>query len=492
MCEGQVQPGSAADAIAAVRAGLAYLTAAAAGLTAAEQAECLRGLAAAEAQHVAATAAVVSAFDAGAGPAGDGQATARAWLRWQTRVTGAAAGSAVKWSRRLRAHPEVGSALAAGRLSVSWARELCDWSDALPEEHRAGADQVLVGAAGAGAGLDDLRGLAEDIRRRTARPDRDVDADGFEGRWVRLTPHYQGHARLDGELTPQAAAAVRAVLDALGKPAGPEDDRTRGQREHDALEEACRRLVAGGLPDRAGQPTQIMLTMTLRDLLDLPGAGTTLSAWDASGAPAPPGADCDAAIQPIVTGHLDQSALDAASPGAGALGQGPAGCRECAARRDSPAGTVAGPADLGQRAAAQLAIARAARILSGPGGLASWLRTSQLSGPAATISLPLDVGAVTETIPAHLRRAIIRRDQHCRFPGCAQPPAACHVHHLIPRSEGGTTSLDNCGLFCTFHHLIAIHRWGWQVTLNPDGTTTATSARGDRVLHSHAVPLRAA
>jgi 5-methylcytosine-specific restriction endonuclease McrA len=118
--------------------------------------------------------------------------------------------------------------------------------------------------------------------------------------------------------------------------------------------------------------------------------------------------------------------------------------------------------------------------------LASWLRTTRLTGPAAAISLPLDIGATTETIPAWLRRAIIRRDQHCRFPGCLQPPPACHVHHLIPLSEGGTTSLDNCWLFCSFHHLIAIHRWGWKVTANPDGTTTATNPKEPwRILHSH-------
>ncbi|MGH3276312.1 MAG: hypothetical protein ACRDNZ_18545 [Streptosporangiaceae bacterium] len=42
------------------------------------------------------------------------------------------------------------------------------------------------------------------------------------------------------------------------------------QRHHDALEEACRRLIAaGGLPDRAGQPTQIQLHLTLEELLRL-------------------------------------------------------------------------------------------------------------------------------------------------------------------------------------------------------------------------------
>jgi hypothetical protein len=36
-----------------------------------------------------------------------------------------------------------------------------------------------------------------------------------------------------GNLTPQCAAAV---LEALGKKAGPEDDRTEGKRFHDALQ----------------------------------------------------------------------------------------------------------------------------------------------------------------------------------------------------------------------------------------------------------------
>ncbi len=481
-------PTSAADAIAAVRAGLAYLAAGAAQLTGAEQADCLRGLAAAESQHLAATAAVLTAFENSGGYTDDGQMTARAWLRWQTRISSAAAGAAGKWARRLRAHPQLAAVLADGSISVSYAREICDQTDALPDEHRPDAEQILLGAAADGADLHDLGALAEEIRRRTARPDSDGDDKRFENRWLRLTPHWRGHARLDGELTPAAAAAVRAVLDALGKKTGPEDDRTSAQRDHDALEEACRRLVAGGLPDRAGQPTQIMLTMTLHDLLGLPGAGRTVATWDASGAPAPPGADCDTALQPILTGHLDPDVLDQLTTPATA----DVGCDA-----DTPAGPTMQPrpetAGMARRAAADLTVARAIRLLSGPGGLASWLRTRHLTGAAATISLPLDIGAATDTIPAHLRRAIIRRDQHCRFPGCTQPPAACHVHHLIPRSDGGTTSLGNCGLFCPFHHLIAIHRWGWQVTLNPDGTTTATHPTQPwRTLHDHAPPAAAA
>ena len=42
-----------------------------------------------------------------------------------------------------------------------------------------------------------------------------------------------------GNLTPKCAAAVRAVLEALGKKAAPEDDRTEGKRFHNALQLAC-------------------------------------------------------------------------------------------------------------------------------------------------------------------------------------------------------------------------------------------------------------
>ena len=58
-------PSSAADAVAMVRAGLAWLARSdAAGLTAAEQADCLRALEQAEAAHTAARARVLAAFHA--------------------------------------------------------------------------------------------------------------------------------------------------------------------------------------------------------------------------------------------------------------------------------------------------------------------------------------------------------------------------------------------------------------------------------------------
>ncbi len=123
-------------------------------------------------------------------------------------------------------------------------------------------------------------------------------------------------------------------------------------------------------------------------------------------------------------------------------------------------------------------------MLSGPGGLASHLRGSLLGRPFTGLSQPLDIGRATRVIPPQLHRALTIRDGHCQFPGCDQPPPVCEAHHLTPWARGGPTSLDNLTLLCRFHHLIAVHHWGWTLTRNRDGTTTANHPDG-RSLHSH-------
>ena len=123
--------------------------------------------------------------------------------------------------------------------------------------------------------------------------------------------------------------------------------------------------------------------------------------------------------------------------------------------------------------------------------MASYLRGALLNAPFSTLSQPLDIGRTTRTIPPHLRTAVILRDKHCQFPHCTQPASVCDVHHLIHWAQGGPTSLGNLGLYCRFHHLIVIHRWGWNITRHPDGTTTATAPDG-RTLHSHSPPQQAA
>ena len=142
----------------------------------------------------------------------------------------------------------------------------------------------------------------------------------------------------------------------------------------------------------------------------------------------------------------------------------------------------------GRKTLEKAIIGKAVDLLSGPGGLASFLRRRQLGARLAGPSLPLDIG-YSENVPAGIRNAVLLRDKRCRWAGgCNQPASACEVHHTKHKKNGGPTSATDCVLLCTFHHEIAIHRWGWTLVLNPDGTTTAWNKDKTKVLHSHGPP----
>ena len=93
-------------------------------------------------------------------------------------------------------------------------------------------------------------------------------------------------------------------------------------------------------------------------------------------------------------------------------------------------------------------LATVLQIVSGPGGVASFLRRNLLGQGLNGPSLPLDVGQ-TDDIPLHLRRLVALRDQRCQFPGgCTQPAAGCEPHHVVHRQDGGHTSLANLKDYC--------------------------------------------
>ena len=140
-------------------------------------------------------------------------------------------------------------------------------------------------AAASGLGLADLSALFAEMyeRARADLPDEDQDRD-FGDRGVRLVTTFQGAGVLSGDLSPECAAVVSAVLEALSAPAGAQDDRTREQRYHDALQEAMRRLVAAGLlPERAGQPVKVWAHISLAGLLRLDGSSALQERVDRAG-----------------------------------------------------------------------------------------------------------------------------------------------------------------------------------------------------------------
>jgi hypothetical protein len=88
----------------------------------------------------------------------------------------------------------------------------------------------------------------------------------------------------------------------------------------------------------------------------------------------------------------------------------------------------------------------------------------------------LDVGRRTRAIPAAIRRAMLLRDRHCRFPGCANR-AFLHGHHVQHWMHGGRTSLDNLLTLCSFHHR-QVHERGFELRLTKSGDVEAWAPDG--------------
>jgi hypothetical protein len=491
---------SADEAMAMLESAMGYLAVCDPVVMGAEgQARVLRGLERLDAVEVAARTSVMGVFTAGKGYTADGQYSPRSWLMHRTRVTRGAANAHVAWLRRAAAHPRVLAALRAGEVMESYARTICAWSDKLPPGSQDNADEVLTGAVLTGADLATLAGFAADLYLRSLPDTSSQDADEeFDDRSVKVATTFEGAGVIHGNLTPQCAALVTEVLDALSAPAGAQDTRTHDQRFHDGLQEAMKRLVTAGLlPERAGQPVKAMVHVSLADLRLL-DAGSALQAewtahvrsqWTAARAqasvtgsdgaawldgPAAQAVSCDAAMIPVVTGDVDPGALEELV--------------QLCVRLSSLHRSQDQPTPRAREALENAIIGKAADLMSGPGGLASFLRTRLLGARLGGPSLPLDIGYSTD-IPASIRRAVILRDQRCRWPGgCDQPAAACEVHHVRHQADGGDTSVRNCVLICWFHHQVCLHRWGWTLVLNPDGTTTAWNPDRTKTLHSHGPP----
>jgi Domain of unknown function (DUF222) len=502
-------------------------------------AERLRALERVDAIGAAIRGRYLEVFDAQDAHMADGQRTSRTWLVHCTRVTRGQAAEHKAVQALAQGHKVLLAALAEGWvLSKSEAVQLAKWICAIPEEYREQAEEIVVAAARAGADLRALAAICSEIRYRTAPPDRDDETDKHLDRGVSFDTTFEGAGVIRGDLTPECAAMVQAVLDALSAPQGGGDLRTRPQRYHDALEEAMRRLLASDLlPQRAGQPVKALVHISFADLCELDTDSALQDKWiagyrarwaaaraAASVSTGDGGAwldgstaraiACDAMIIPVVTGDLDPGAVDElivlcvqyhrirmripdpadatsssdTPDGAGAIGGGqvvPAGLMSSAAQQDELTALVSQTlAELEQQI-----LAKILQVVSGPGGVASFLRRQLLGKGLNGPSLPLDVGQ-TDDIPIHLRRLVALRDQTCQFAGgCDQPAAGCEAHHVVHRADGGRTSLANLKDYCWWHHQVVLHQLGWTLTAHADGTSQVTSPAG-KIIRSHSPPPR--
>lgn len=98
--------------------------------------------------------------------------------------------------------------------------------------------------------------------------------------------------------------------------------------------------------------------------------------------------------------------------------------------------------------------------------------------------LEIDLGRASYTPSRAQRRALVRRDRGCVFPGCDRPVAWCDAHHLWHWEHGGVTSLWNLVLLCRFHHH-AVHEGKFRLVADHQGFLHASRPDGTPILWPH-------
>lgn len=103
---------------------------------------------------------------------------------------------------------------------------------------------------------------------------------------------------------------------------------------------------------------------------------------------------------------------------------------------------------------------------------ARWRRlvTDPLSGTL------IDVSVDSYRLPAAMRRAVIARDNTCRFPGCHHRAVHADADHTVAY-PAGRTQPSNLAMLCRRHHRVKTFS-AWKVRSGPEGDLRWTSPLG--------------
>jgi hypothetical protein len=104
--------------------------------------------------------------------------------------------------------------------------------------------------------------------------------------------------------------------------------------------------------------------------------------------------------------------------------------------------------------------------------------------------LPVAIGKRSTALPPKIARAVLLRDGHCRIPGC-EHRHGLEVHHLRPRSWGGTDELANLAAVCRSggHHGLLVPTGTWALLGNPNQPDGLQLVRVDQLTVEHAEQL---
>ena len=375
------------------------------------------------------------------------------WLNWRCGVGMVAAREQVRVARALRELPAVTAAFSAGEVSYSKVR-------AITRVAHAGNEAELVELA--------RFATAAQLEREVSRLRRSLDPDALvedEEESQRLRS-LRTRIEVNGDLIVRARIPAGAAADAfrsqlraalVTEAAEGEELEDLDARRLDAMLDV---MSAGASVESslAAQPEVIAhLTCEMTpESLAAALAGTSDASAEATspeqpaagsepGSGGPPGEAPGSVEWSLPSAAVDPTAPDARHPRSMELQ------RLTVALQASvwPFRTSSG---------AHLSPKRARALLNDAGVRAVF----ELINTATGVTTSVDLGAHDRVPNRALRRAVMRRDRSCRFPGCTRRHRL-HVHHIVWWEHGGLTVLENLLLLCPKHHH-AIHDRHWELT----------------------------
>jgi hypothetical protein len=329
--------------------------------------------------------------------AAQGARSCAAWLGFRIGLSAGSARERVRVARALSELPLIDAAMAEGRVSFSKARALT--RVATPENE---GDLLAMALASTAAQLERI---CSGLKRALSAVCKDAEEDVVVERFVHVRTMGDGTREVRARLHADEAASLMEVLhrvrEGLAQECGSDAAVEVGPNLADALVRLAQLLLT------QLRPPQVRLTP--------PQEQAAVAANDDAVA-------TFASPREVVV-HLEHDMLG-----------------DLAATLDDGSRV---PAETFRRVACDCAL------------------RCTLDEPAANSASGIDVGRRTRSISPALRRALSRRDDGCRFPGCA-----CRryldAHHIEHWAHGGETTMANLITLCTFHHQL-LHEGGWQV-----------------------------
>ena len=389
------------------------------------------------------------------------QASCAAWLSWQVGLDARSAREKVRVARSLAEMPHVAAAMELGHLCYSKVRAITRVATPATEESLVNLALVSTTAqlerivAGTRRAIADVNSGAE---RRWAgrRLDHRIDDDGMVVVSMRLTPD---DAAVFLAAVEQFVADVECaeIESAEVKPAERVIDaatpRAIGERNCTPADEG----------DVVGASSRGLLNST-RVPIAARRADAAVAMANAALASTP-----SLAVRPVVTVHVDcrPSAVDGVSTNeVSTNGVSTNGVSAEAVAAEAVAVHV-------NRCTPELvecSVEAPHALSAAPIGLAAVGR--QCCDAMIEVATHHADGSVTMSprvgvVRGRQRRAVLARDRHCQFPGCARS-AGVEIHHLIHRAHGGDNGADNLVLLCRFHHH-RLHDERWSARRTDDG-----------------------